>query len=117
MDCGKEYFKTGDLLEWAESRSMARASDPDTSKQAAADVVIVLSRLECDFMEALKTLGVATGNEVAKEVAGDNFARRNTIRRRASDLIAKMQIEQLEPRVCSVTGKRATVYRIRGGAS
>jgi hypothetical protein len=117
MDCGKEYLKTGDLLEWAESRSMARASDPDTSKQAAADVVIVLTRLECDFMKALKILGTATSNEVAREVAGDNFARRNTIRRRASDLITKKQIEQLEPRACSVTGKRVTVYRIRGGVS
>jgi hypothetical protein len=108
-------WKTGDLLDWEEAN--ARSSDPETSKQAAADIRVSLSNLESEFLAALAVLGEATSNEVAARVAGDNFARRNSIRRRASDLIAKMQIEQLEPRVCSVTGKRATVYRIRGGVS
>jgi CO dehydrogenase nickel-insertion accessory protein CooC1 len=102
-------WKTGDLLDWAENR--ARSSDPETSKQAAADIAVVLNKLEKDFLEALKELTEATSNEVAAKVSGDNFARRNSIRRRASDLMAKRLIEAVGNRVCKVSGKKATVYR------
>lgn len=102
-------WKTGDLLDWAENK--ARSSDSETSKQAAADIVVSLNRLELDFLEGLESLKEATSNEVAAKVAGDNFARRNTIRRRASDLIAKQLIEAVSVRVCTVSGKKATVYR------
>ena len=102
-------WKTGNLLDWAESN--ARSSDPETSKQAAADIRVSLSNLESEFLAALTVLGEATSNEVAARVAGDNFARRNTIRRRASDLIAKRMIEAVGVRACSVSGKSATCYR------
>jgi hypothetical protein len=115
MGFENESLKTGDLLQWAESRSMARVSDPETAKEAAADIAIVLTQLEREFLSTLRDLVSATSNEVAAVIAGDNFGRRNTLRRRASDLLAKGMIEAIEPRVCTVTGKRATVYKAIGG--
>jgi len=107
-----EQMTTGDLLQWAESR--VRKSDPDTSKQAADGIALIFNQLESEFMAALRELAEATSNEVAAKVAGSNFARRNSIRRRASDLVAKHAIEEAGIRPCEVTGKKATVYRVCG---
>jgi len=107
-----DQMTTGDLLQWAESR--VRKSDPDTSKQAADGIALIFNQLESEFMAALRELAEATSNEVAAKVAGSNFARRNSIRRRASDLVAKHAIEEAGIRPCEVTGKKATVYRVCG---
>lgn len=106
----KEVLSTGDLLEWAESR--VRISDPVTSKQAADGIALIFTQLESEFMAALSELSEATSNEVAARVAGDNFGRRNSIRRRASDLVAKHAIEQSGVRQCEITGKKAAVYKV-----
>lgn len=103
-----------DLFAWAEK---ARANDPETSKQAAEEIGVDLNALERQFLTALGILGRATSNEVAAWIAGDNYGRRNTLRRRASDLIAKGSIVAIDPRVCRVTGKRATVYELRTGST
>jgi len=103
-------WRTGDLLDWAESH--ARATDPITSKVAATDVAAVLTRLESQFLAELLAKGEATSNEVAASIAGENFGRRNTLRRRASDLLAKHCIEATGARECAVTGKKATVYKV-----
>jgi hypothetical protein len=76
----------GCLFEWAESR--VRANDPETSRIAAAEIKPLLTHLEQEFLEALSIAGEATSNEIAASIAGDNFGRRNTLRRRASDLLA-----------------------------
>jgi hypothetical protein len=99
-----------DLLDWAEQR--ARPSDPMPSHQAAADVGKVLTELQQQFLAGLRELGQATANEVAAHVAQE-FARRNTLRRRASDLVDK-QIRAVGTRKCRITGRPATVYELMG---
>lgn len=99
-----------DLLDWAEQR--ARLSDPMPSHQAAADVGKVLTELQQQFLAGLRELGQATSNEVAAHVAQE-FARRNTLRRRASDLVGT-KIRAVGTRKCLITGRPATVYELMG---
>jgi hypothetical protein len=98
------------LFEWAEQR--ARHSDPVPSQVAAAEVGKALTELQQQFIAGLRELGQATSNEVAAHVAQE-FARRNTLRRRASDLVDK-QIRAVGTRKCRITGRPATVYELMG---
>lgn len=104
-----EELQTGDLFAWA---SRVRASDPSTARQAAMGIAGDLTALEQQFLTALEKLDIATANEIAAWIAGENFGRRNTLRRRASDLVAKGWIERSGARACSVTGKKATTYKV-----
>lgn len=99
-----------DLLDWAEQR--ARSTDPATSHQAAAEIGTVLTELQTQFLAGLRELGQATSNEVAAHVAQE-FARRNTLRRRASDLVG-IHIRAVGTRKCHITGRAATVYELIG---
>ena len=67
--------------------SLARSSDSQTSKQGAAGIQKQLGEMHITFLFCLRELGQATSNEVA-ELCTSNFARRNTYRRRASDLVS-----------------------------
>lgn len=100
-----------DLLDWAETR--ARASDPMPSQIAAADVGRVATALQQQFIQGLMELGQATSNEVAAHLTQD-FAKRNTLRRRASDLVG-WRIREVGVRPCTITGRMATVYAVIGG--
>lgn len=100
-----------DSFDWDSSQG-SRESDPQTSKDAAEEIAPSLPSLQAEFLAKLSEVGEATSNEVAALVAGNNFARRNTMRRRASDLIAKKRIEAVGSRVCRVTHRKATVYRV-----
>ena len=97
-----------DLLDYAEHR--ARQADPATSKLAAAEVSKSLTELEKEFLRGLRELGQATANEVADHLTQD-FARRNTLRRRASDL-DKKQIRAVGSRPCRISKRMATVYEV-----
>lgn len=97
-----------ELLDWA----AARASDPVTSKIAADEIKPKLT-LRCQqFLGALEKLGTATANEVAKQVAPDDFGLFGSIRRRASDLHKAGVIEVVNRRACGVTGKFVSVYGV-----
>lgn len=100
-----------DSFEWNASQG-SRESDPQTSKDAAIEIAPTLPTLQAEFLAKLSEVGEATSNEVAALVAGNNFARRNTMRRRASDLIAAQRIEAVGSRVCRITHRKATVYRV-----
>jgi hypothetical protein len=97
-----------DLLDYAEQR--ARQSDPLPSKVAASEIEKDLSELQKQFLQGLRELGQATANEVAAHLT-DNFARRNTLRRRASDLVGK-HIRDIGSRKCKETRRLATVYEV-----
>ena len=103
-----------ELLDWADSQ--VRASDPKTSKQAAVGIQKQLSGMHFTFLRCLRELGQATANEVAERCTA-NFAKRNTFRRRASDLISNRmfggpKIRIVGTRMCKVSGKNATVYEV-----
>lgn len=98
------------LLDWAEQR--ARASDPEPSHAAAAQVPLTLRCAQ--FLDGLRSLGTGTANEVALFVSGDNRGMHDSIRRRASDLVRLGRIRQIGVRECSVTGKRVAYYEVAG---
>ena len=103
--------ETGDLFEWAK-RNLVRRSDPETACAAAIEVSSKLTSLEQQVVTALEKLGMATSNEIAAWVAVDNYGRRTTLRRRASDLVRKGAIVACGVRPCNITGKRATTYKV-----
>lgn len=103
-----------ELLDWADSQ--VRANDPETSKQGAEGIQKQLGGMHHTFLRCLRELGPSTSNEVAERCTS-NFAKRNTYRRRASDLISDRffggpKIRIVGTRVCKVSGKNATVYEV-----
>jgi hypothetical protein len=109
-----ETLPAHDLFAWAES--LARSRDPETSKQGAEGIQKQLGGMHHTFLRCLRELGQASANEVAERCTS-NFAKRNTFRRRASDLVSDKfgapRIRIVGTRICSVSGKNATVYAIR----
>lgn len=99
-----------DLLDWAERR--ARRSDPSTSKHASQDIKRVINERCQQFLTGLMQLGRATANEVALHVSGDNRGMHDSIRRRASDLVAMGLIRKVGVRPCAVTGKCVSEYEV-----
>lgn len=96
----------GELFDWAKSR----LCDPVTSIHAEIEVSPRLTIRAKQFLQGLESLGgCATAREAAAVVA-DSIALHDSIRRRASDLVKLGVIQEIEPRVCRVSGKRATVY-------
>lgn len=81
--------------------TLVRTSDKATSHEAAAHIEPKLTTLQDEFMRRLG-VGGKTANEVAR---GDE-----SIRKRALELVRKGVLEELEPRPCGVTGRKATVY-------
>lgn len=96
------------LLDWA----LSRASDPKTSVAAAEQIAPKLTLRCSQFLHALEKLGHATANEVAFQVAPDNFGLFGSIRRRASDLHKQGCIKIVDRRACAVTGKQVSVYTV-----
>lgn len=88
-----------------------RRDDPPTSKQAAEEIKPALSGLRELFYETLKQSNKPlTANEVAVKSA---FANRETIRKRAKELVEQGWIEPSGATICSVTGKTASTYEVK----
>ncbi len=88
-----------------------RASDPQTSFEAAEGIVKKLTARCSQFLVALDKLGDASANEVAFQVAPDNMGLFGSIRRRASDLHRMGFIQVVDRRACQITGKPVSIYR------
>ena len=94
---------------------IARDSDPDTSHDAAAEMLPTLSTLEGFMLESFAVCGPQTANEAA-EFAGilaRGCANHETLRKRYTGLLAKSRITSDGKKKCNITGKLATVYRIK----
>jgi len=97
---------------------IARASDPETSQIAAYEMLPKLSVLEQRMLWAFQSSGPCTANEAAV-IAEDDYLYENananaeTYRKRYDALLKKCRIETDGKKKCSVTGKLATVYRIK----
>jgi hypothetical protein len=105
-------MSTGDLFDWAKR---ARASDPETSKEAAIETRVSVAIRRSQFLEGLTRCGgSATAREAASQIANGNIALHDSIRRRASDLARDGLIRETGSRVCAISGKRATVYEHGG---
>jgi len=100
-----------------EARQLARSTDPETSKEAADHATGQLNANQLRFLIALTSLVRATASEVARrawpDIEGENnHARRETIRKRAYELVNSGQIETAGARKCDVSGRRAMTYRV-----
>lgn len=92
--------------------AFARQTDPATSQIAAEEIRPKLNVRAGQFLAGLAAIGgTGTAREVAAEVA-DCIAVHDSIRRRASDLVRLGLIEEIDARVCRISGKKATVYRL-----
>jgi len=93
---------------------ITRRDDPPTSKQAAEEIKPALSGLRELFYETLKRADKPlTANEVAIRANETSvFINRETIRKRAKELVEQGWIEPSGATVCSVTGKTASTYEV-----
>lgn len=81
-----------------------RRTDPETSREAAANIEEKIRGLRLRFMQRLEELG---GEATAQEV-GNGY---EPLRRRASDLHKDGVIEVIGTRRCKRTGSNAQLYR------
>ncbi len=103
-----------------EERPIARATDPEPSQIAAAQISSGLSSLQALFVSIVRKSGKPmTAHEVAELAIatsdGDQrsiFTRRETLRKRAGELVAMKRIRIAGQRRCEVTGKVASVYEV-----
>lgn len=105
-----------------EPKSLARRTDPETSKQAARSVAADLSETQRLFFTTLKKFTYpATAQEVAEaairiesiDQVSAVMSKRDTLRKRAKELVDKGWIVQREPRECRVTGSNnSTTYEV-----
>jgi len=96
------------LFDWAER---ARITDPAPSIEAAKDTANVLTQRRRQFLEALKRLGTATANEVAELACEGNYSLRESIRKRAHELVRLGLVDQVGLKRCSVSGREVAAYR------
>ena len=105
-------MSTGDLFEWAKR---ARASDPETSKEAAIETRVSVAIRRSQFLEGLTRCGgLATAREAASQIANGNITLHDSIRKRAKELEKLGLIRAVGSRLCSVSGHSATVYEHGG---
>lgn len=99
---------------------IARASDPEPSHVAADQVSSGLSDIKVAFVLTLQQSNTGmTASEVAAAAipiepgqAAVSMCRRETMRKRASELVRSGWIRVIGQRACGITGKLATVYEV-----
>ena len=97
---------------------IARASDPETSHDAAAEMLPKLSDLESLMLIAWRQEGPQTANEAAaiayyRRPANQPRTSPETLRKRYTGLLKKQRIVADGKKRCRISGKMATVYRIK----
>jgi hypothetical protein len=104
-----------------DATQLARATDPATSHQAAADVAIKLTKTHLLYLATLLLSAIPlTSQEIAaKAIPIDGsipvqaaFAKRETLRKRTRELFDAGKITKCGSRICKVTGKESETYRI-----
>jgi len=94
-------------MEGFTSTALARNTDPDTSHQAAEDIVVHIGRLQQRARQCVEDWPGHTATELSK-LAGDADPR--TINRRLGELERKGVVLRGEARRCSHTGKNAATW-------
>lgn len=99
--------------------TLCRPSDPEPSHVAAEQIASGLSDKQATFVEHARLLRQATAAEVAASAVpleiGQTTAglcKRETIRKRASELVKAGWIRVVGQRKCYVTGKLASIYEV-----
>lgn len=101
--------------EEVDPRTLARADDPETSKESARD--LVESGAAAGMMETALKYVRRLPNSTAKELdwefahdTGKNYTD-GPIRKRLNDLKKNGKVEQGEKRKCKITGKKSITWR------
>jgi hypothetical protein len=92
---------------------LSRKSDPITSQQSAAETEPKLGRYQELFVRSLRFLKEATANEVAVDAVLLGGGTPETYRKRALELVRASRIVANGERKCEITGKTATVYKVK----
>ncbi len=93
---------------------LARATDHSTSHDASTFVLACLNDLQSRFLSALRDIGQpSTAVEVAAS-AEPTHAGRETLRKRACELLKAELIRECGRRTCRVTGATARVFVVAG---
>ena len=90
---------------------IARTSDPLTSHLAAAETAPKVYRLQRQFADMVaESAFPVTASEAAERAAQVYGGLAETYRKRAAECVRLGLLKVVGVRVCSVTGKKATVY-------
>ena len=91
---------------------VARATDPQTSHDAAASVD--LGRLQSLALDLLRVSDEPlTASEVGMRCMRTHGGMSESYRKRCGELVAKGLVRECDPRECSVTHKQATTYEVK----
>lgn len=91
----------------------ARTSDPQTSHVAAANVTSRLPTLKAAFLSALREIGPATANEIARHATEAGVvANAESVRKRATELVREGLARFGAVKRCSVTGEQARTLEL-----
>ena len=93
---------------------LSRKSDKITSQKSAAETEPKLGRYQELFVRSLRFLKEATANEVATDAVLLSGGSPETYRKRALELIRAGRIAECGEGKCKVTGKTATIYKVKG---
>lgn len=94
---------------------IARASDPQTSHDAAAETKLNLKKHKAYCVSVMQgKLGPRTAQEIAAEAANRFGGIPETYRKRPHELVCDGLFEECGFRKCTVTGKNAQTFRAKG---
>jgi hypothetical protein len=95
--------------------NICRKSDPITSHQSAAETEPKLGKIQDRMLKSIAAFkSPPTANEAAEEcVFTFGEASQETYRKRALELVRAGRIVTCGERKCEVTGKTATVYKVK----
>jgi len=89
---------------WA---TLARKTDPETSKQAAREIAPALGELHKQVVDALRGNGGVTATELSQRMGVGDPRRFN---RRLPELVRSGVVVKGQERACRVTGRNAATY-------
>jgi len=92
---------------------LSRKSDNLTSQKSAAETEKKLGKLQESFLLGLRFLKQATANEVAADAVLQCGGVPESYRKRARELVRAGRVVECGERKCEVTGKTATVYKLK----
>lgn len=93
------------------SPALSRASDRETSREAAKNIAPKLGRLRASMLEVITRWGPITAMEAADKCVVRDRGNIESYRKRAKELVRLGLIVECEPRACRITKAMATTYR------
>ena len=101
-----------DLFDAASGRALHRATDPETSTEAAAGVAVYLTAIQQELFEHAATLSAFTAREIAESIVRAGGAKDvETYRKRVREIQKKGVFVECDSRPCNITKKNAQTFK------